>query len=274
MLFLEDLAYLVRDKKVLESAYKYKNDIINKIELTPSQNVLRFNYCFNSNLKFDGSAAHPSYLAQKTEALEGLKKELTFETKDDKDSEDKCLIQLNLSDSDEEDNGRNDNRLQTFTFNVSDEKDKNNNLARSIIQEEREEFIDSRQVTGENERSNSPVQKINLLQVSQSSPSLLSCNRVGNVFNLRSICNQSNMDKKEEKESEAPQGSSVFRPKRCRLESELRSEESTPQMNEELQEEESVEEKEIVPISPDVRMRRKRAQRGQKIANNSNMVLN
>jgi len=58
---------------------------------------------------------------------------------------------------------------------------------------------ESKFVAGENEGSNSPIMKMNLLRVSQSS-SLLSNSKTGNVFNLRSICSQSNRRKTNEKE--------------------------------------------------------------------------
>lgn len=165
MLFLEDLASVIRDRKIIESAKKYKNDINNKIELTPSQNVLRFNYCFNSNLKLDGSLVHPNYLAQKEENLEDLKKELTFECREEKEESLKGMqfIKLNLSESSESSCKRNENGLQTFTFNNSNDgvEEKRNDI-KSIIHEEREEMNESKFVTGENEGSNSPIMKMNL----------------------------------------------------------------------------------------------------------------
>lgn len=190
MLFLEDLAGVIRDRKIQESANKYKNDIQNKIELTPSHNVLKFNYCFNSNLKLEGSLVQPNYLVQKEETLEEIKKELTFECREEDEDSTKGMqfIKLNLSDSSENSSEVKENKLQTFTFNNSDRvaAGKDNDI-NSIIHEEREEMNESRLVSVDNEDNNSHVFKMNLLHVSQSSPSIVSSQRTGNIFNLRSI---------------------------------------------------------------------------------------
>ncbi|CAI2374587.1 unnamed protein product [Moneuplotes crassus] len=259
MLFLEDLAKVVRDREVIESAKKNMNNIQNKIELTPSQNILKFNYCFNSNLKFDGSLVKPDYLDDKMESLEGLRKELTFECKEDS-SKNNEVIKLNLSESSSP--RRNDNIKNTFTFN-SEDKEPRNTIKGIIV----EELTDSKQMSidDEEERENSPLKQINFLRASHSSPSIVSSQRTGgNVFNLRSICGQSNAEKEQ---------SSVFRPKRARLQSEQRSEESTPQMNPRMNHESEEKDLPLAPCSPDIGMKRRRQQKEKDIANNPNMLM-
>jgi hypothetical protein len=181
MLFLEDLAKYIR---LNESAKKYKNELPNKIELTPSQNVLRFNYCFNTNLKFDGSIVKPSYLLQREDTLDGLKKELTFEANDVNSAQNNMnLIKFNLSDSGSDDTKKL-SLLQTFTFHESEKQGEGKiNDVKSIIQEEQDE---SRFLSIGSDKSNSQILKISFLNATHTSPSQLS-NKSKNVFNLRSI---------------------------------------------------------------------------------------
>lgn len=280
MLFLEDLAKHIR---LNESAKKYLNELPNKIELTPSQNILKFNYCFNTNLKFDGSIVKPSYLLQKAENFDDLKKELTFEANEESSGRNNMnLIKFNLSDSDSG-SPKKVSLLQTFTFHESDEHgDGKINEVKSIIEEEHEEMNESRLLTGENNRSNSPIKKVNLLNCSHSSPSLLSNNR-GNVFNLRSICGKS----KQSTEQKEP---SLFKAKRCSSNSEesckmtpcLQQSESSegkhkdfvpmsPDKN--MRRRRAERQNEGVPMSPDKNMKRKRALRAQEIANNPRMLI-
>lgn len=265
MLFLEDLAKVVRDKEIFEtfgSAKKKMNDIVNKIELTPSQSGFRFNYCFGSKLKFEGSLVKPDYLGEKIEELEGLRKELTFDA-DGGESKGNEVIKLNLSESSE--NEREVNMPNTFTFNSS-EKEPRHAVDNIIVEELNESkhlsHDDESSQDEESDNARSPIKRINLLKASSSSPSVVSSQRTGNVFNLRSICGQSNAEKDQ---------SSVFRPKRARLQSELESEESTPQMDPKLSHK-SVE-KDVAPSSPDVRMKRRRQDRDKPIPNNPNMLL-
>ena len=73
VLFLEDLALIMKNKEIQGSAIKRKNDIINKIDFSPSQNMLKFNYWFNDNLKFDLSVAKPKYLSNNIETIDEIK---------------------------------------------------------------------------------------------------------------------------------------------------------------------------------------------------------
>ena len=104
MLFLEDLAKWIRNKEMYGSAIKRNNDINNKIELTPSQNILKFNYCFAENLKFDFSVAQPKYLMHQSSTIEDVRRELTFEPRNDQPDQysSNNFIKLNLSDSEDD----------------------------------------------------------------------------------------------------------------------------------------------------------------------------
>ena len=121
--FLEDLAGYLREEGLKQSAHKLRNDIPNKIELTPSQNVLKFNYCFNSNLKFDLSVVQPKYMLYRGDTVEDIKKELTFEAKVSSEGTgtlNNNFIKLNLSESEDEDREQHDNFMHTFTFHNGD----------------------------------------------------------------------------------------------------------------------------------------------------------
>lgn len=178
MLFLEDLAHLMRGTHTVGSAHKYRNEIANKIELTPSHNRLKFNYCFNENLKFEQSVAQPRYLMQRGETIESLKKELNFEAGDDEDivPNDCHLIKFNLSDSENSDKDQ-ESLLRTFTFRQSDKKDPHIEV-KSVIHEEKDEMNESKAISL-SEGSTSPVKRINLMKASPSSPSIASSCEAG-----------------------------------------------------------------------------------------------
>ena len=119
MLFLEDLAKIVRNKEIQGSAIKRNNDINNKIEFTPSKNILKFNYCFNENLKFDLSVAQPKYLLNRVDTVDEIRKELTFEPRNDSIDQfaSNNFIKFNLSDSEDEDPyNQKENKHQPFSF--------------------------------------------------------------------------------------------------------------------------------------------------------------
>ena len=73
MLFLEDLALIINCKEIQGSAIKRNNDIKNKIDFSPSQNMLKFNYCFDKNLRFELSGVKPKNLFNACDTVEGIK---------------------------------------------------------------------------------------------------------------------------------------------------------------------------------------------------------
>lgn len=268
MLFLDDLAKIMRNKEIQGSAVKRNNDVKNKIELTPSKNVLKFNYCFNENLKFDLSVAQPKYLLNRVDTIDEIRKELTFDPRSDQPSEQfmsNNFIKLNLSDSEDEDPySQKEKKLQPFSYkNSQDFVDQKINDIKSVIHEERDEQNESRnRLSVESGSFNSHFKKINLLGISRSSQSLVS-SKSGGLFKLHQ------MQSVESKANHVDNEENVFKkrgPKLItkssedfRLISNNQSEGSSNDPNEK---------EDIVPMSPDARMKRKRRQRACEIANN------
>jgi hypothetical protein len=258
MLFLEDLAWFLKDGSKFSST---KNDIKNKIEFTPSQNGLKFSYCFNDNLKLDFSVAKPKYMGYGGETIESVRKELTFEGRNE---EFLGQIPMQFSSDSEEENKPNDKLLRTFTFCNSEQKREKQNEVRSVIHEEREEFNDSRLVTGDNEWD-SPIKRINFLNASHSSPSLISSSGPG-LFRMNMLqCTEPN-------NAQSPVKNNIFNFKRAKASEKDDEESSSSSENE--SEKISSEVGNFVPCSPDQFLKKKRRMRTNQIANNPNMLIN
>lgn len=237
------------------------NDIKNKIEFTPSQNGLKFNYCFNDNLRLDFSVAKPKYMGYGGDTIESVRKELTFEGRNE---EILGQIPMNFSsDSEGEDRG-NDRLLRTFTFCNSEQEKERKNEIRSVIHEEREEFNDSRLITGDND-GNSPIKRINFLNASHSSPSLISSSGPG-LFRMNMLhCNESN-------NAQSPVKKNIFNLKSI-TNSKNKHEIPSSSSSEEESEKVSSEVAKFEPCSPDQFLKRRRQMRANKIANNPNMLI-
>lgn len=126
-------------------------------------------------------------------------------------------------------------------------------------------------ITHADDKTNSPIKRMNLLNVSHSSPSLLSSNG-GGFFNLNMMqCNESNKEASREEEN-------VFKLRRIQHttddeESKSSDSDDDSKQDEDDSENPTVERKDFVPMSPDGKMRRKRRQRANEIANNKHMLI-
>lgn len=247
--------------------------------------MLKFNYCFNENLKFDFSVVQPKYLMKKQEEVDEIRKELTFDPRNNEDSDifmsNRNFIKLNLSDSDSNEFLQNDGGMQTFTFRNSDEKgDAKINTIKSVIHEEGNEHDESnicptakspaREVFAESssldhDTGNSPFRRMQLIN-SRSSPSLGSHEMQG--FRLYG------MQQPEDRAQDVENEDNVFKRKR-KYDEESASDQHVKleQANNSNKSEESKENADFVPLSPDCKMKRKRRQRANQIANNPLMLI-
>ena len=270
MLFIEDLAQKLKNKEELENSIR-NDSTLNKFELSPSLNIQRHIYCFNDKLKFDFSGIRPSYMMHKADVIESIKKELTFEAKPsnneiDTFSSNKNFIKLNLSDSGSDENeghNKNDPVLRTFTFNDSDAPIENKmNSIHSVIHEEHEELNESRMITQTNEGSLSPPNKLlKLVCNTKSSPSLVSSNGGGGLLKLN-LMGTDNSNKDEE---------NPF--KLHKVEESMNSSVTFSNKNFRQSHNESEQNNNVAPCSPDAKMRRKRRLRACEIANNPCMLI-
>ena len=177
------------------------------------------------------------------------------------------FIKLNLSDSSDKDDqelNKTINFPKVFSFkNSEDHGDKNSGM-RSVIEEEKDEHNDSRNLISVHDSHNTLINRMNLLANSKSSPSLISSRGGGFLKNL--------MQSEEKRRIDIEDEENVFKRRVVKQSKNSEIEFLVSDHQSQVSNNRTNENNDIVPLSPDDKIRRKRRQRANEIANNPLMM--